>query len=133
MSLFIQALAKLNINDITLMGDDPVNEAEYLARVTGDNLPSWETITKLYKEIEQDNLITAIKTECAKRIEALAPLWKQSNALADSQNEVLGQEEREEAKALLLAVKALRDKSNQLEEKAKKGKKFDAGDDGLWV
>ena len=133
MSLFIQALAKLNINDITLMGDDPVNEAEYLARVTGDNLPSWEKITQLYKEIEHDNLITAIKVECAKRIELIAPLWKQSNALADSQNEMLGQEEREVAKALLLAVKALRDKSNELEKKAKKGKKFDAGDDGLWV
>ena len=132
MSLFIQALAKLNINNITLRGDDPVNEAEYQARVTGDNLPSWETITQLYKEIEQDNLITAIKVECAKRIEALAPLWKQSNALADSQNEVLGQEEREAAKALLLALKALRDKSNELEAQAKKGKAIDLTDATLW-
>ncbi|WP_019223965.1 hypothetical protein [Bartonella rattaustraliani] len=129
-------------SDITPIHLADFNECRYYAFASGLTPPAGgKSISQdeLVDILANSQLIRQIKQEAERRILALAPLWKQQNALADiyslrarSDLDEAEQTRLTEAQALLKEIARLRSRSNEIEVSFLNGIAIDYGTDRAW-
>ncbi|MFK7866510.1 MAG: hypothetical protein AB8B77_03625 [Alphaproteobacteria bacterium] len=90
-------------------------------------------------EILKDQRLDDIKTEAARRIDNIAPLWRQTNALIAIQSlsstpdlTADQQQSLDQSTALFDKINTIRSQSDALEARAIAGEIFDPSDDAIW-
>lgn len=111
--------------------------AEGLTPAPGGEEVSAEELTEV---LSTSMLIRQIKTEAGSRIESVAPVWKQQNALSDilrlqgsAELSDTEQETLAKAQALLDEVERLRSKSNEIEALVLTGVVLEYNTDAAWA
>jgi hypothetical protein len=135
---------ELNFNDMTILpihignmdGRYYFSFAENVNPPAGGKSVSSEEIGELRGS---GMVFRQIKQKAEERIVAIAPLWRQQNALADlymlGQKESLLSEEQERfsrAQQLLETIQAIRNRSNEIEESLLNGIAVDYQTDPAW-